>query len=207
MALPLTVNHTLMHLVSSFENLLIPQRLQMYGHSADDALATYGVLSGMVISVIFFPGVLTNSISVLLLPSVSDAAARGDKKKTDRIIALAIRYGLLFGFAFTALFLLFGDYIGTVLFDNALAGTLIRRLSWICPMMYVYSLLCSVLHGLGRAKSVLQINLLASLIRISMILFLVPRYGLSALLWGMLLSQLFSAVSAILLVHSEEASA
>jgi hypothetical protein len=54
---------------------------------------------------------------------------------------------------------------------------------------------------------VLQINLLASLIRISMILFLVPRYGLSALLWGMLLSQLFSAVSAILLVHSEETSA
>jgi stage V sporulation protein B len=204
MALPLTLNHSLMHLISSFENLLIPQRLQMYGHSADDALAAYGVLSGMVISVIFFPGVLTNSISVLLLPSVSDAAARGDKKKTDRIITLAIRYGLLFGFAFTALFLLFGDYIGTVLFDNALAGTLIRRLSWICPMMYVYSLLCSVLHGLGRAKSVLWINLLASLIRISMILFLVPRYGLSALLWGMLISQLFSAVSAIILVQGRE---
>jgi stage V sporulation protein B len=204
MALPLTLNHSLMHLISSFENLLIPQRLQMYGHSADDALAAYGVLSGMVISVIFFPGVLTNSISVLLLPSVSDATARGDKKKTDRIITLAIRYGLLFGFAFTALFLLFGDYIGTVLFDNALAGTLIRRLSWICPMMYVYSLLCSVLHGLGRAKSVLWINLLASLIRISMILFLVPRYGLSALLWGMLISQLFSAVSAIILVHDRE---
>jgi stage V sporulation protein B len=204
MALPLTLNHSLMHLISSFENLLIPQRLQMYGHSADDALAAYGVLSGMVISVIFFPGVLTNSISVLLLPSVSDAAARGDKKKTDRIITLAIRYGLLFGFAFTALFLLFGDYIGTVLFDNALAGTLIQRLSWICPMMYVYSLLCSVLHGLGRAKSVLWINLLASLIRIGMILFLVPRYGLSALLWGMLISQLFSAVSAIILVHDRE---
>jgi stage V sporulation protein B len=70
--------------------------------------------------------------------------------------------------------------------------------------MYVYSLLCSVLHGLGRAKSVLWINLLASLIRIGMILFLVPRYGLSALLWGMLISQLFSAVSAIILVHDRE---
>jgi stage V sporulation protein B len=201
MALPLTLNHTLMHLISSFENLLIPQRLILYGHSTEEALATYGVLSGMVISVIFFPGVLTNSISVLLLPSVSDAAARQDRKKTDRIIALAIRYGLLFGFAFTILFLLSGDYIGEVLFDSTLAGSLIKRLSWICPMMYVYSLLCSILHGLGRAQSVLRINLLASLIRISMIVFLVPRYGLSALLWGMLLSQLFSAVSAIILVH------
>jgi stage V sporulation protein B len=206
LAFPLTVNHTLMHLISSFENLLIPQRLQMYGHSADDALATYGVLSGMVISVIFFPSVLTNSVSVLLLPSVSEAAARGDAKKTDRIISLAIRYGLIFGFVFTALFLLSGDYIGTALFGNALAGQLIKRLSWICPMMYVYSLLCSVLHGLGQAQSVLRINLLASLIRISMILFLVPRYGISALLWGMLISQLFSAAAAMILVHRTPAA-
>jgi stage V sporulation protein B len=200
MALPLTVNHTLLHLFSSYENLLIPQRLQMYGHSADDALAIYGVLSGMVVSILFFPGVLTNSVTVLLLPSVSEAAAHGDRTKIDRIISLAIRYGLLFGFAFTFLFLLTGDFIGAVLFDNALAGVLIQRLSWLCPMMYLYSLLCSVLHGLGHAKGVLGINLLASLIRISMILFLVPRFGLSALLWGMLVSQLFSALAALVLI-------
>lgn len=200
MALPLTINQTLMHLCSSFENLLIPQRLQAYGCTAENALSIYGVLSGMVISVIFFPCVLTNSVAVLLLPSVSEATAHGDKKKIDQIITLAIRYGLLFGFAFTFLFLFFGNFVGAVLFDNALAGILIRKLSWLCPMMYVYSLLCSVLHGLGRAKNVLHINLLASLIRISMIYFLVPRYGLPALLWGMLISQLFCALAAIYLV-------
>ena len=167
MALPLTINQTLMHLFSSFENLLIPQRLQAYGCSAEDALSTYGVLSGMVVSVIFFPCVLTNSLSVLLLPSVSGATAQGDRKKIDRIVSLSIRYGLLFGF-----------------------------------VMYVYSLLCSVLHGLGRPKTVLRINLSASLMRICIILFLVPRHGLSALLWGMLLSQLFSALAAVIQVQN-----
>ncbi|MCI5856306.1 MAG: polysaccharide biosynthesis protein [Agathobacter sp.] len=202
MALPLTINQTLMHLFSSFENLLIPQRLQAYGCSTEDALSTYGVLSGMVVSVIFFPCVLTNSLSVLLLPSVSGATARGDRKKIDRIVFLSIRYGLLFGFVFTALFLLFGSFIGAVLFDNILAGILIRKLSWLCPMMYVYSLLCSVLHGLGRPKTVLRINLSASLIRICIILFLVPRHGLNALLWGMLISQLFSAIAAVIQVQN-----
>jgi stage V sporulation protein B len=200
LAVPMAVNHTLLHLFSSYENLLIPQRLRMYGYSADDALSVYGVLSGMVLSILFFPGVLTNSVSVLLLPSVSEAAAHGNKEKTDRIVTLAIRYGLLFGFAFTVFFLVAGDFIGAVLFDNALCGTLLKKLSWLCPMMYLYGLLCSILHGMGHAKGVLGINLLSSLIRISMILFLVPRFGLSALLWGMLISQLFSAVAALILI-------
>lgn len=201
MALPLTINQTLMHLFSSVENLLIPQSLRLYGLSADESLAVYGVLSGMVISVIFFPCVLTNSLSVLLLPSVSEAAACKNAKKIDRIISLAIRYGLLFGFGFTFLFLVSGTFIGAVLFDSLLAGILIRKLSWLCPMMYVYSLLCSVLHGLGQPKTVLTINLLASLMRIFIIWVFVPVHGLSALLWGMLLSQLFSSVAAMIAVR------
>lgn len=202
MAFPLTLNQTLMHVFSSFENLLIPQQLQAYGYHTDEALSTYGILSGMVISVIFFPCVLTNSLSVLLLPSVSSATAEKNTKRIDRIIGLSIRYGLLSGFLFTVLFLIFGGFIGSVLFGYPLAGELIRRLSWLCPMMYVYSLLCSVLHGLGRPKTVLKINLLASLLRICTIVFLVPAYGLDALLWGMLISQLFCAVTAILAVRT-----
>lgn len=201
MALPLTINQTLMHLFSSVENLLIPQSLRLYGLSADESLTVYGVLSGMVISVIFFPCVLTNSLSVLLLPSISEAAACKNAKKIDRIISLAIRYSLLFGFGFTFLFLVSGTFIGAVLFDSLLAGILIRKLSWLCPMMYVYSLLCSVLHGLGQPKTVLTINLLASLMRIFIIWVFVPVHGLSALLWGMLLSQLFSSVAAMIAVR------
>ncbi len=206
MAFPLTVNQALMHLFSSVENLLIPQSLRLYGLSVEESLSVYGVLSGMVISVIFFPCVLTNSLSVLLLPSVSEAAACQNNKKIDRIISLAIRYGLLSGFVFTFLFLTFGTFIGAVLFDNILAGILIRKLSWLCPMMYVYSLLCSVLHGLGQPKIVLKINLLASLMRIFIIWVLVPVHGLSALLWGMLLSQLFCSLSAILAVKTQPAA-
>lgn len=200
MALPLTANQALVHLCSSIENAFIPQQLQVYGYTANEALAIYGVLSGMAISIIFFPGVLTNSISVLLLPTISSAHARGEQEHIQKAISRAIFYGLGLGFCFTICFLFFGDFIGNVIFRNALAGELIRRLGWLCPMMYVYGLLSSVLHGLGKAKYVLLINLLSSGIRIGMILFLVPSYGLSAVLWGMLLSQLFSSVSAILCV-------
>ncbi len=200
MALPLTANHTLVHICGSFENLLIPRRLQLYGYSAAQSLEIFGVLSGMALSIIFFPGVLTNSFSVLLLPAISEAAARKNEKLIAAAIRRAVFYGLLLGFAFTALFLLTGGFIGNRIFGNALAGNYIRRLSWLCPMMYVYGLLSSILHGLGSPKSVLFINLLASLIRIGAVWFLVPVFGIGACLWGMLLSQLFSAAAAIVLL-------
>lgn len=201
MVIPLTINRLSVAFSTSLENLLIPQKLQLYGYTQTDALSIYGILSGMTLSIILFPCVLTNSLSVLLLPAISEARGRSNENQIRRTTQKAIRLGLLLGFAFTILFLLTGDMIGNKLFHNALAGRFICRLSWLCPLMYITSLLSSILHGLGRPKQVLFVNLLACLIRIGMIWFLVPAYGIGAYLWGLLLSQVFASVACMWLLR------
>ena len=200
MAVPLTINRVTTALFNSLENLLIPQKLQAFGYSASDALSIFGILTGMTMSIILFPSVLTNSFSVLLLPAVSEAHSAHNHAQIARAIKKAILYGLLLGFVFTILFLVFGDRMGEVLFHNTLAGNFICQLSWLCPLLYVTSLLNSILHGLGNARQVLFVTLLACMIRICMILFLVPQYGIDAYLWGMLLSYVFAAIADILLL-------
>lgn len=195
MILPLTVNRVLVAASAGLENLLIPQKMQAFGYSAGDALAVYGILCGMTMSVILFPGVLTNSFSVLLLPSISEAKAAGREQAIHAAIRKAVVYGMLLGLVFTVLFLLSGAWIGNHLFHNALAGLYIQRLSFLCPLMYITSLLSSIMHGLGMPGRVLAINLLACLIRISMIWFLVPTAGIDAYLWSMLISQVFAALA------------
>ena len=201
MVIPLTINRLSVAFSTSLENLLIPQKLQLYGYTQTDALSIYGILSGMTLSIILFPCVLTNSLSVLLLPAISEARGRSNENQIRRTTQKAIRLGLLLGFAFTILFLLTGDMIGNKLFHNALAGHFICRLAWLCPLMYITSLLSSILHGLGRPKQVLFVNLLACLIRIGMIWFLVPAYGIGAYLWGLLLSQVFASVACMWLLR------
>ncbi len=201
MVIPLTINRLSVAFSTSLENLLIPQKLQLYGYTQTDALSIYGILSGMTLSIILFPCVLTNSLSVLLLPAISEARGRSNENQIRRTTQKAIRLGLLLGFAFTILFLFTGDMIGNKLFHNALAGRFICRLSWLCPLMYITSLLNSILHGLGRPKQVLFVNLLACLIRIGMIWFLVPAYGIVAYLWGLLLSQVFASVACMWLLR------
>lgn len=201
MVIPLTINRLSVAFSTSLENLLIPQKLQLYGYTQTDALSIYGILSGMTLSIILFPCVLTNSLSVLLLPAISEARGRSNENQIRRTTQKAIRLGLLLGFAFTILFLFTGDMIGNRLFHNALAGRFICRLSWLCPLMYITSLLSSILHGLGRPKQVLFVNLLACLIRIGMIWLLVPGYGIGAYLWGLLLSQVFASVACMWLLR------
>lgn len=201
MVIPLTINRLAVAFSTSLENLLIPQKLQLYGYSQAEALSVYGILSGMTLSIILFPCVLTNSLSVLLLPAISEAKGRANENQIRRTTKKAIRLGLLLGFAFTILFLFTGDMIGNKLFHNALAGRFICRLAWLCPLMYVSSLLSSILHGLGRPKQVLFVNLLACLIRIGMIWFLVPDYGIGAYLWGLLLSQIFASIACMWLLR------
>jgi stage V sporulation protein B len=201
MVFPLTLNRLLVACSASLENLLIPQKLQLFGYSNTDALTIYGVLTGMTMSIILLPGVLTNSFSVLLLPAISEAKGQNNTQRIASAIQKAVLYGLLLGLMFTVLFLLTGNWIGTRLFHNALAGVFIRQLSWICPLMYITSLLGSILHGLGRAGQVLLVNLFACLIRISMIWFLVPLYGIRAYLWGLLLASVFSTLACVFLLR------
>ncbi len=87
MSFPLTLNRLTLNLFTTIENLLIPYQLKLFGYSSSDALSIYGILTGMAFAIIMFPTVLTNSISVLLLPSVvSEAQA----KHNDRLIREAI---------------------------------------------------------------------------------------------------------------------
>ena len=200
MAVPLTINRVMTALFTSLENLLIPQKLQEFGYSSADALSIFGILTGMTMSIILFPSVLTNSFSVLLLPAISEAQSACAHERIARAIKKAILYGLLLGLFFTAVFFFFGDWMGNLLFHNALAGVFIRQLSWLCPLLYITSLLNSILHGLGNARQVLFVTLLSCMIRICMILFLVPQCGIDAYLWGMLLSYVFATIADIVLL-------
>ena len=200
MACPLTASRIILNLFSSIENLLIPERLRLFGYSTKEALSIYGILTGMAFAIILFPTVLTNSASVLLLPSVSEAQAKKDIFLLKRTIRLTVEACLFLGFLCTAGLLLFGNFIGCFLFQNALAGRFLVTLSWICPFLYLSAALNSVFHGLGKPSLVLFLNLSGCLIRIAFIYFLVPVTGIRGYLSGLLISHICLCVSAIFIL-------
>lgn len=194
LAVPLSANRLVLNLLQSVEAIYIPNRLMAYGLSNADALSIYGVLTGMSLPLILFPSAITNSISVLLLPIVSEADAGGNQSAVRRAILTSIRCCLLLGFSFTALFLVFGRLAGRLLFHSELAGSFILTLSFLCPFMYIASMLNSILNGLGKTIRTFLYSVVSLLLRLLFVFFAIPHFGIQGYLWGMLASQMLQTL-------------
>ncbi|MBD5494158.1 MAG: polysaccharide biosynthesis protein [Lachnospiraceae bacterium] len=190
LAVPLSANRIIINILQSIEAVFIPNRLMLYGLSNSNALSVYGVLNGMSLPLILFPSAITNSISVLLLPIVSEAEASGNRNTVTKAIIKSIKYCMLLGFGCTALFLLFGRTAGMVLYNSRLAGSFILTLSFICPFMYVASTLNSILNGLGKTHLTFIYSIISLLVRLAFVFFAIPIWGIKGYLWGMLASQM-----------------
>ena len=190
LAVPLSANRLVINLLQSVEAIYIPNRLMAYGLNNADALGVYGVLTGMSLPLILFPSAITNSISVLLLPIVSEADASGNQTAVRRAIMTSIRYCMLLGCGCTAMFLLLGRSAGRLLFHSELAGSFILTLSFICPFMYIASTLGSILNGLGKTAQTFLFSVVSLLLRLLFVFFAIPVYGIKGYLWGMLASQM-----------------
>ena len=201
MAAPLTVSRVLINLFQSAEAILIPGKLQEFGYRADEALSVYGVLTGMAMPMILFPAAIANSVSVMLLPAISEAQAKQDLVYIKKAVKKSCFYCLVLGLSCTFIFLLLGRFLGQIMFANQLAGTFIMVLGWICPFLYLTTTLSSILNGLGRTGTTMLLNLVSSGIRIFFVAFLIPSMGIKAYLFGMLVSHLFDSGAAILILR------
>lgn len=194
MVIPLTANRIVLNLLQSVESVSIPAGLRGYGYDNATALSVYGVLTGMAFPMIFFPNALTGSVSVMLLPMISESYAKGDDEGIRRAILRTVKYCLLLGFTCMGFFLLTGKLLGEGLYKSPLAGHFIRTLSLICPFLYLDNTLSSILQGLGMAGRLFLINVTSLLVRLLFILLTVPRLGIQGYLYGLLVSQILQCV-------------
>ena len=190
LSLPLTANRTVVTLLQSVEAASIPACLKLYGLNSADALSLYGVLTGMALPCILFPSAVTNSVGTVLMPAVSATSTTGNRTAVTHLLKKAVGSCFILGLVCCLFFLLFGRFIGTLLFHSSDAGKFILTLAWICPFLYTNSALISAINGYGRTTSTFLINACGLLVRIGSVFLVIPRFGIQGYLWGLLISQL-----------------
>ena len=200
LALPLMGNRLILNVLGSAEAIWIPNRLMSSGLTNSEALSVYGVLTSMALPFILFPSAITNSMAVLLLPTVAEAQADGNEARISSMISMSLRYSCYMGVLCIGIFTIFGNQLGVSVFHDQNAGTYITILSWLCPFMYLATTMGSILNGLGRTSSTFFKNVFAMVIRLAFVLFAIPRYGILGYLWGMLVSELALALMSFLAV-------
>lgn len=190
LALPISLNRVCISFISTIETIQLPKMLIASGLATSEALSVYGVFSGMALPLIMFPSAFTGSAASLLLPSVSEAQAQGNKKRIQKTVYLTIALCFLLGVLCFLFFFTFAEILGRVLFDSGIAASQIRALSFVCPFLYMSGTLSSILHGLGKTGITFVFNMSSILFRLGFVFLAVPIIGFSGYIYGILISQI-----------------
>ena len=189
MALPLTGNRVAGSLLSAWENVLIPQRLQMFGLTATEAISEFGRISGMAMPLIFFPTAVLTALSVTLVPAVSEAVTKKDLNGVSMIVSKSLLFAAVIGMGAAALFIFFAHELGLAIYNQPI-GLMLQLLGIMCPFIYMQIIISGVLNGLGCQMFIFRNSLLSSAISIGFIYVFVPQFGLIGYIFGWLVSLL-----------------
>ncbi|WP_058486221.1 stage V sporulation protein B [Defluviitalea phaphyphila] len=190
MAIPLTGNRFITTILNSIENILIPIQLQVFGLSNSEAISIYGQFSGMAMPLIFFPSMFTTSLSMALIPAVSEATAIKNTKRIHHTVSKSIHFTCLIGIGATYLFLIFSKELGLAIYNQHEVGNMLYSMAFICPFFYLQSTLSGILNGLGQQVTTFKHNVIGSIISISFIYFLIPRLGFIGFIWSVIVSSI-----------------
>lgn len=194
LSLPLTLNKLMLSILQSIQSALIPGMLITYGLSSKDALSVYGILLGLVLPLVMFPSAIVNSMSLLLLPTISEADSSNNNSKIKTATEKACFFSIVFGILCLGIFVRFGNEISTLLFKND-SGIYISKLGIICPFIFITSTIASTINGLGHTEITFIHNIVSTILQIISIIFLIPRCGIDGYIFGLLISSIISSVS------------
>ena len=202
-ALPITSVRASSSLINSAVAVLFPAMLLKAGFSQSEALQIFGVISGMVLPVLFIPATLIGSLSLVLLPELAEDLCKRNFERLRKNILRSIRFAALVACALIPLFFALGDDIGRLAFSNAEAGKIIMASSPILLPMCLTMISTSMLNSLGFEKHTFLFYFIGAAGMLLCVLFLPATMGAYAYPMGLGVSFLLTGVCNLTLLFKK----
>ena len=189
-AFPVAVTSYIRSGLSTLKQLIIPTQLEKSGISCSRALSQYGMINGMVLPVITFPTVFTDSYSMLLIPEFSTYVAQKNYKAINYIANKIFKITCAFTMCICSIFFIFSNDLGLAIYNNIEIGYYFKIFTPFIFFMYMDHIIDCILKGLNKQFGVMCCNILDLSITTCFIYFLLPVLGIK----GYVLSIFFSEV-------------
>jgi stage V sporulation protein B len=162
------------------ESIMIVQSLALAGVATAVATAQYGTLQGMVIPILLLPGVLTYSLSVSLVPSLSEAAARNDMKTIHKRLHQSLRLALVTGAPFAVAMYVLSDPLTYFLYNDTQVGSMLKMMAPVAMFYYFQGPLNATLQALDKPGTALLNTFIGASIKLMLIYQLAsnPQFGI-----------------------------
>ncbi len=177
------------------ENILVPACLTVYLGVRSAAVVQYGNLKGMAMPLMNSPFGLLGSLGVLLMPEITRAHIRQDRRRLEALLGRMLRLTLYFSALVGAVFWTWGRPLTAALYGSEEAGAYLEILAPAMPLLYLESMVDGAMKGMGEQKSSFFYSVWDSILRIAGVILLLPRFGIRGFLFVILLSGFFTCMA------------
>lgn len=171
-ALPTTGSRLLNSLSGFVEPIIIVQCLAFAGMTTAMATKQYGELMGYAMPLLFLPTFITNSLSIALIPAISEADARDHRQTIQFRIHQAIRLSFASGALATIVIYLFSVPILKYMYGTSDASKFLVFMAPFYLFLYIQAPLQATLQALDLAKYALRNSLIGIVVKLTILVFL-----------------------------------
>ncbi len=174
-ALPTTGSKLIGSIGLFFEPIVVAHSLAIAGVTTVIATKQYGELTGFVIPLILLPTFITYSLSVSLVPAISEAVARNHYQTVHFRLNQALRLAMLSGGISVVVLYIFAEPIMTLMYDAPYAATYVKLMAPFTLFLYFQAPLQATLQALDLAKAAMMNSLFGAIVKIVAIFALATR--------------------------------
>ncbi|WP_308634719.1 stage V sporulation protein B [Paenibacillus silvisoli] len=180
LSVPVTASRMIGSLSYLLESILTARALAAAGIAVSAATAQYGALQGMIVPILLLPTALTYSLAVSLVPSLSEAAAKGDRATIHKRLHQSMRLALVTGAPFVVVMLLFAEPLCRILYNHV---EIAPMLQWMAPVglfIYLQAPLQAALQALDKPATALMNTFIGAIVKLVLIVELAsdPELGI-----------------------------
>lgn len=180
LALPVSMSSLMLPVVANLDLLIVPQRLEAAGFHISQATEFFGYLTGMAVPLINLATIFTASMTISLVPAISESRALNDvfgiraKTRTAFRVALIITCPCFVGMYFLA------EKIAALIYNAPGAADAIQTMSVGILLLGLHQISTGILQGLGRTSIPVINMILAAAVKVflSWTLTAIPTLGI-----------------------------
>ncbi len=183
--------------------LILPAQLMASGYTSTQAMSLYGVALGMTFPFLFLPSSLIGSLATALVPDISMAMVQNDTKHIEKRVQSSILFSLFVSFLIVPVFIAIGDKFGILIYDNQLSGILLQYSAWIMIPMGLTNITSAILNSIGMEVKSFINYIVGGVFMFVSILSLTKYVGINALIIGMGLSSVITAILNLIMLKKK----
>ena len=192
-AVPVGATSLLGTLLGSANAVLIPAKLVEGGMTLSEAMAEFGVLSGMTLPLLGLPTGFIGALCLVMVPDLSRRTAQGDRRAAAGFLDRVMSSTSLLMAPAMALLTVIGPSMGRAMFQDDRVGTLILPLAAGMLLGCWQSVLSGALNGLGLQNKAARSAIVSDAAQLAFTFFAVPKWGLPGFAAGFVVSGIVGA--------------